>query len=215
MTLQTETFDFVSLVRKVGEAALANEEAIEHAVAEMQKVMAALQKTELGFEAQQKSLPQFVSAEVDRKLAQTVDSAASQISARFDDTYQGAERARQSFDDAAERARTVTENAESWLRNNIMWSALGCFALGCVGMILGVWLCAQLFVPPSDILQHRREAEQAVAALSPQGGESALGWCDNQDHSKKRRCVRTDETMNDSPFTSDGGKRTYRIIYGY
>jgi ElaB/YqjD/DUF883 family membrane-anchored ribosome-binding protein len=193
MTLQSETFDFVSLVRKVGEAALANEESIEHALVEMQKVIAALQKTERGFEAQQKSLPQFVSAEVDRKLAQTVDSAASQISARFDDTYQGAERARQSFDEAAERARKVTDIAESWLRNNIMWSALGCFALGCVGMVLGVWLCAQLFVPPSDILQHQREAEQAVATLSPQGGESALSWCENQDHSKKHRCVRTDE----------------------
>ncbi|WP_428486463.1 hypothetical protein [Rhodopila sp.] len=200
----------MSAVRGITEAALAKEDSIELAVAEMQKVIVALQQAERAVQAQQKALPNFVALEVDRKLDQTVAKATAQISARFTASHEAAERARKTFDEASERARHTYEKAEDSLTRNVIRNSFIYFTVGCLGMILGVWACAHLFVPPADILQRQREAERAVAILAPQGGKSVLSYCG------QRRCVRTDEATQNSLWSDTKDLSvTYRIIYGY
>jgi hypothetical protein len=213
VTEESDTFDFMSAARRVAAAALANEDSVKIAAGAMREVVTGLQQLESDLAAQQKNLPLLVVSEVDRKLSETVTSATKQISQRFAAAHEAAAKAQKTFEEAADNTNRVYQRAAASLTKGIVRNSLICFAVGCLGMIFGVWLCVRLFLPPADILQRERNAEQAVSTLAPEGGNSLLNWCNTS--AGRRRCVRTDERTEQGAWGDPSHSETYRIIYGY
>ena len=112
--------------------------------------------------------------------------------------------------DAAKRAQVRYENAARTAIERVVKIALGCFFIGCVGMIIGVYVAARIILPAPDVLQREREAQQNVEKLAPRGGNSVLSMCKTPQGGKL--CIRTDERGQPMPW-GDGG--TYRLVYGY
>ena len=151
------------------------------------------------------TLPDWVAGEVDRRLAQVVHDAAEQITANVTTSLKAE-------NEAASRAKVRYENAAKFSVRRVVETALGCFVIGCIGMITGVYVAARLILPAPDVLQREREAEQTVEKLAPRGGNSILAMCKTAQGD--RQCVRTDERgQPTTPFGAGG--ETYRIIYGY
>jgi len=151
------------------------------------------------------TLPDWVAGEVDRRLAQVVHDAAEQITANVSAGLKAE-------NEAASRAKVRYENAAKFSVRRVVETALGCFVIGCIGMITGVYVAARLILPAPDVLQREREAEQTVEKLAPRGGNSILAMCKTAQGD--RQCVRTDERgQPTTPFGAGG--ETYRIIYGY
>ena len=162
------------------------------------------------------TLPDWVAGEVDRRLAQVVHDAAEQItanvSAGLKAENEAARRAKVQYEEAASRAKVRYENAAKFSVRRVVGTALGCFVIGCIGMITGVYVAARLILPAPDVLQREREAEQTLEKLAPRGGNSILAMCKTAQGD--RQCVRTDERgQPTTPFGAGG--ETYRIIYGY
>ena len=137
---------------------------------------------------------------MDRRLAATIATAASQIAAKLT-----------AANDAAEQARTRYEHAARLAINRVLFVALGCFALGALGMIFGVYISARVILPPPDIFQRQRQAEATVAELAAHGGDSILSYCETA--KGRKRCIRTEERGSERPWGAAG--ETYRLIYGY
>jgi hypothetical protein len=151
-------------------------------------------------EQQVESLSDWIAGEVDRRLAATIKTAASQIAAKLN-----------AANDAAEQARTRYERAARVAMSRIQFAALGCFALGTLGMIFGVYISARVILPSPDIFQRQRQAEATVAELAAHGGDSILSYCETAKGQK--RCIRTEERGSERPWRAAGD--TYRLIYGY
>ena len=79
-------------------------------------------------------------------------------------------------------------------------------------MMICAYVVARLILPPPDVLQREREAEQNVEKLAPRGGNSFLTMCKTAQG--ERLCIRTDERGQQAPWGAGGGE-TYRLIYGY
>jgi hypothetical protein len=187
-------FPFEDAAQHLVEAAIRNEATISAAAVELREIEQRLGR-------QVRTLPEWVAAEVDRKLAATVNGAASQISDKFSATSK-----------AAERAQLGYENAARFAIGHITRVALMCFACGCLGMIIGVYISARVILPAPDILQRASEAEEAVKKLAPRGGNSVLTDCPMGDGSS-RLCIRTDE--RDPRIWHQVPGDTIRLIYGY
>jgi hypothetical protein len=172
------------------------------------------------------TLPDWVAGEVDKRLEKAVRDAAEQITVNVTASLkaeneaarratvqyeEAAGRAKVRYEEAASRATVRYENAAKFAVRRVVGTALGCFVIGCIGMITGVYVAARLILPAPDVLQREREAEQTVEKLAPRGGNSILTMC--QTAQGVRQCVRTDERGQPTPFEAGGG--TYRIIYGY
>jgi hypothetical protein len=186
-------FSFEDAALRVAEAAIRNEEAIATAACNMQAI-----NQQLGEKV--RTLPDWITTEVDRRLTATVQRTSTEITAQLT----GA-------NDAAKKLQVQYERAAKFALKRIAQIALVCFGCGCLGMILGVYISARLILPASDILQRQQEAEQAVAKLAPRGGNSILQQCTVG--SVSRLCVRTDESGGSKPWGS--GSETYRLIFGY
>jgi hypothetical protein len=147
---------------RLHEAAIRNQEAVESAVRKMQETDTLLQE-------KIRTLPEWVAGEVDRRLEEVVRDTAENITARFTDSLKAANEAR--------RAQIHYENAVNFAPKSVVRTALACFVVGCVGMMIGVCFAAWRILPAPDVLQHEREAEQTVEKLAPRGGNSVLGMC--------------------------------------
>jgi hypothetical protein len=185
-------FDFDTASLRLAEAAIRNEETISTAAREMQQIVRELSE-------RVRTLPDWITNEVDRRLTTAVHTTATEISVRLTDAAT-----------AAERAQAHYEKAVQFAVARIVRIALACFACGCVGMVLGIFISARIILPAPDVLQREREAEQTVQKLAPRGGNSMLSTCKTA-HGDKL-CIRTDERGEPNAWGQD---ETYRIIYGY
>jgi hypothetical protein len=185
-------FDFDDASQRLAEVAIRNEEMISTAAREMQQIT-----HQLGERV--RTLPDWITGEVDRRLVATIQKTATEISARLTDAT-----------GAAERAQAHYEKAVKFAVNKIVRIALACFVCGCIAMVLGVYISARVILPAPDVLQRQREAEQNVEKLAPRGGNSVLSMCTTAQG--KKLCIRTDERGEPNPW---GQGETYRIIYGY
>jgi len=143
---------------------------IEAAYIDQQTISAAARRLceiEGRLDQQVRALSDWVAGEVDRRLATTIDTTASRIAAALT-----------AANDAAEQARTHYEHAAQLAISRIQFLALGCFGLGSLGMILGVYVSARVILPPPDIFERQRQAEATVAELAAHGGNSILKYCD-------------------------------------
>jgi len=180
-------------------AAHRNQEAAEAAIGKMRETDEILRQ-------RIQTLPDWVAGEVDRRLAQVVHDAAEQITANVSAGLKAE-------NEAASRAKVRYENAAKFSVRRVVGTALGCFVIGCIGMITGVYVAARLILPAPDVLQREREAEQNVEKLAPRGGNSIWTKCQTT-QGDYRQCVRTDERGQSTAFVGAGGE-TYRIVYGY
>jgi hypothetical protein len=183
---------------RLHEAAYRNQEASESAIRK-------LEETDEMLRQRIEALPNWVAGEVDKRLEKVVHDAAEQITPKVTAGLKA-------VIDSANRARVQYENAAKFAPKSVVWTALGCFATGCIGMIIGVYIAARLILPAPDVLQREREAEQNVEKLAPRGGNSVLAMC-KTGQGEERQCIRTDERGQQTPFAAGG--ETYRIIYGY
>jgi hypothetical protein len=180
--------------RDLVEAAIRNEQAIETATRNMRQTDEMLRE-------KIRSLSNWVAGEVDKRLEKVVHDTGAQISASLT-----------AANDAARRAEVQYENAAKFAIKRAVQIAVGCFFIGCIGMIIGVYVVARLILPAPDVLQREREAEQNVEKLAPRGGSSFLTMCKTPQG--ERLCIRTDERGQQTLWGVGGGE-TYRIIYGY
>jgi hypothetical protein len=196
-TPATSDTSFGEVYFNLVEAAIRNEEAIESAIRKMQATDEMLRERD-------QTLPAWVAGEVDNRLEKVVKHAAKQITAQVTSDLTA-------VNEAASRLRVQYENAAKFAPKSVVLTALACFFFGCIGMLIGVYLSARVFLPAPDVLQRERQAEQNVEKLAPRGGNSVLTMCKTAQG--ERQCVRTEE-RGQQIFTGAGGE-TYRIIYGY
>jgi hypothetical protein len=182
---------------RLHEAAIRNQEAAESAIRKMQE-------TDRLLGEKIRALPEWVAGEVDKRLEKVVHDAADKITAQVTDSLKAA-------NEAASRAQIQYENAAKFAPKSVVRTALACFVIGCVGMIIGVCFAAWRVLPAPDVLRQEREAEQNVEKLAPRGGNAVLTMCKTAQG--ERQCIRTDERGQQMPFGAGG--ETYRIIYGY
>ena len=176
------------------EAAIRNEQAIETATRNMRETDEMLRE-------RIRTLPNWIANEVDKRLGKVVHDTGTQVSASLT-----------AANDAARRAQIQYENAAKFALKRVVQIAVGCFIIGCIGMIIGVYAVARLILPAPDVLQREREAEQNVEKLAPRGGDSFLTMCKTAQG--ERLCIRTDERGQQTLWGTGGGE-TYRLIYGY
>jgi hypothetical protein len=188
----TGDFSFEEASLRLVEAAIRNQEVIQMATRNMREAEEMLRE-------KVRTLPNWVSGEVHKRLEKVVHDTAAQISASLTDA-----------NDAARRAQVQYENAAKFAIKRTVHVAVACFFIGCIAMIIGVYVAARLILPAPDVLQRERQAEQNVEKLAPAGGKSLLSMCKTAQG--ERLCIRTDEQQ--MPFRAGGGE-TYRVIYGY
>jgi hypothetical protein len=181
----TSDTSFGETYRNLVEAAIRNEEAIESAIRKMQATDEILRK-------RVQTLPDWVAGEVDRRLEKVVHDTVAKVTANLT-----------AVNDAAKRLQVQYENAAKF---NVRRMAVACFGFACIGIIIGAFIAAWRILPPPDVLQRDRLAQQNVEKLAPRGGNAILTTCGD------RLCVRTDERGQQ---TWGAGTETYRIVYGY
>jgi hypothetical protein len=192
----TSDTSFVEAYRNLVEAAIRHEQAIESAIRKMQA-------TDEMFRERVQTLPAWVAGDVNNRLEKVVNDAAKQITAQVTGNLTA-------VNEAASRLLVQYENAAKFAPKSVVLTALACFFIGCIGMIIGVYVAARLILPAPDVLQREREAEQNVEKLAPRGGNSILTKCETAQGD--RLCIRTDERGHQTLW---GTGETYRIIYGY
>jgi hypothetical protein len=189
---------FGEAYRDLVEAAIRNEAAISTAIGNMETATRNMRKAEEMLREKVRTLPDWVTGEVDKRIEKIVHNTAAQITNNL-----------AAVNEAARRLQVQYENAAKF---GVKRMAVACFGSGCIGMIIAMYVAAWLILPAPDVLQREREAEQNVEKLAPLGGNSILSMCKTAQG--ERRCVRTDERGQQMPFGVGGGE-TYRIIYGY
>jgi hypothetical protein len=192
--LATGDASFGEAYRDLVEAAIRNEQAIETATRNMRETDEMLRE-------RIRTLPNWIANEVDKRLGKVVHDTGTQVSASLT-----------AANDAARRAQVQYENAAKFAIKRVVQIAAGCLFIGCIGMIIGVYVVARLILPAPDVLQRERVAEQNVEKLAPRGGNSFLTMCKTAQG--ERLCIRTDERGQQTSWGAGGGE-TYRIIYGY
>ena len=192
---------FGQAYRDLVEAAIRNEQAIATAIGNMEAAARNMRTTEQMLQEKVRTLPNWGAGEVDNRLEKVVHDTGAQISASL-----------RAANDAARRAQVQYENAAKFAIKRVVQIALGCFFIGCISMMICAYVVARLILPPPDVLQREREAEQNVEKLAPRGGNSFLTMCKTAQG--ERLCIRTDERGQQSPWGAGGGE-TYRLIYGY
>ena len=186
------TFNFEDALQRVIEAALRNEAALTLSAEQLQDLAQDLSN-------QVQSLPVAVSNSVESKLRGAAAAAAIEIQKKFTDA-----------DNAADQARERYESSVRFFSARSVAYFIALAILVCFGVTLAVFVITRAILPPKDILQQERQAQQAVFDLRPRGGASVITYCTTP--TGDRLCVRTDE-RDPGPWGSNG--ETYRIIYGY
>lgn len=146
-----------------------------------------------------------------RETVRSIDASASttavQAAALLGEKFKEA-------DEAASRAATRYANAEKTLG----WKLLRITMLVQVTLFGGLWLLVQRTVPSYTEIEARRveiqRLETQVTELERRGGGLDLATCTD---SRKRDhlCYRTNETIDDGPYSSRGDGKTFRIPWGY
>jgi hypothetical protein len=140
---------------------------------------------------------------IDASASTTATQAAALLREKFKDADEVANRAAKRYADA---------------ENTLGWKLLGIAMLVQATLLGGLWLLVQRTVPSYTEIEARRveiqRLETQVTELERRGGGLYLTTC--IDRSKRTHlCYRTNETIDDGPYSSQADGKTFRIPWGY
>ena len=181
-------------LQHVVEAALANEETISASADSLRQTAETLKQ-------QSSLLPVRAAKEVERAASSAASTAAHALSTKLTNVLDAAERARVSYERAAQLS--------FW---RVAGTALFASACGVAAMTV---IALYLLPNPGKLMEMRRteaQLEQRIQALTEAGGRINIERCSDRDRGRTFLCIQTDETSS-TQYTR--GSQTFRIPYEY